>query len=425
MKNYYFKNQIIGLLFCSSMLIAGVLQAQCTDPIISSTSGPGSVCSGETATLTATHDGEDVKWYDAETGGNEIATGDSFTTQAIFEDTSFWAESINTAPGSNNTTVNAARPAPNTFTQYSLNNAGCGLVIDVTEDFTLNSFEVYHDGAGGSTTIELRDSSGTLIDSHDFTLPAGDGTTANLITVDFNLEANETYEMFQTVDFKMVRELGANLPNSYYPLDIEGVANITSAILNGSPGSQNYYFFYNWEITYGDEEICSSERVEEMVSVNFTSEPNGDSEQMFNSGETLADLDVTGDDLQWYSDISINTALPETTPLVDGATYYVTQTSNDCESEGLAVTVNEILSVSNNAFSGLVVYPSLVENQLFIENNESITKIEVYNLLGQKVLENKIQKLKTSIQMSSITTGMLLVKIFTSKDSKTIKIVKK
>ena len=425
MKNYYLKNQIIGLLFCSSMLTAGISQAQCTDPVISSISGPGSICAGETTTLTATHDGEELKWYDAETGGNELAIGDTFITEALFDDTSFWAEATNTSPGSNPTTVNTARPAPEGNGQYSLDNSGCGLVIETTEDFTLNSFEVYHDGTGGSTTVELKNSSGNVIDSNTFTVPAGDGTTPHVITVDFNLMANESYWLIQIPDFKMVRDLGGSLPNNYYPLAIDNVANITSALLNGSPGSQNYYYFYNWEITIGADEICSSERVEELVSVNFTPEPAGDSEQMFNPGETLADLDVTGENLQWYSDIGVSTSLPNTTALVDGATYYVTQNSNTCESEGLAVSVTEILNVSNSAFSGLVAYPSLVKNQLFIENNESITKVEVYNLLGQKMIEKKIHKLKTSIDMASLSAGVQLVKIFTANETKTIKVVKK
>ena len=425
MKHYYLKNQLIGLLLCSSMLTAGVLQAQCTEPTIGLTSGPGIICTGETATLIATHDGEEVKWYDAATGGNELATGDTFITEVLTTDTSFWAEAINISPGTNTTTVNAARLAPESFTQYSLDNSGCGLVIDATEDFTLNSFEVYHDGTGGSTTVELRDSSGTVVNSHDFTLPSGNGTTPHLISVDFEFMANESYWLIQTPDFKMVRELGGSLPDNYYPLAIDDVASITSALLNGSPGSQNYYFFYNWEITIAEDEICSSDRVEEIVIVNETTIPTGDLFQQFDTGETLANLDVTGQDLQWYVDAAGTNPLPETTPLVDNATYYVSQTLTFCESELLEITVTENLGVSNSAFSGLVAYPSLVENQLFIENNETITRVEIYNLLGQLLMEKNIHQLKTSMDMTPLSTGVQLVKIFTANETKTIRVIKK
>ncbi|MDR6300406.1 T9SS type A sorting domain-containing protein [Mesonia maritima] len=393
--------------------------AQCTDPVITSTSGPGSICVGEIATLSVTHDGQEVKWYDAATGGNEIGMGSPFTTPTLTSDASYWAEAINYGSA----TVNSARSAPAGNGQYSIDNSGCGLVINVTQNFTLNSFEVYHDGAAGSTTVELRDGSGAVVDSHTFNVPAGSGTTPHVIPVDFDLQANETYWIIQTIDFKMVRELGNSLPNNYYPLSIDNVGSITSAILNGNPGSQNYYYFYNWEITTETE--CYSSRVEEAIIVTDPAMPVGNNSQTFESGETLADLDVTGQNLQWYSDSDGTTPLPDTTELVDGTTYYVSQTTDGCESELLDIIVTETLGVSDSSLQNLSIFPTTVENTIYIENNYLISTVEVYNILGKKFIQKEINASKTSEDVSQLSSGIYLVKISTDGGSKTLKIIKK
>jgi hypothetical protein len=72
-----------------------------------------------------------------------------------------------------------------------------------------------------------------------------------------------------------------------------------------------------------------------------TPAPTGDAAQDF-CNETLADLTVTGTGIVWYDAATLGNILPATTVLVDGATYYASQTLNGCESlTRLAVTVNE------------------------------------------------------------------------------------
>lgn len=55
---------------------------------------------------------------------------------------------------------------------------------------------------------------------------------------------------------------------------------------------------------------------------------------------SLADVAITGTNVKWYSDAVSTAVLPLTTLLVNGATYYATQTSADgCESTRVPVTV--------------------------------------------------------------------------------------
>ncbi|WP_225035761.1 DUF6923 family protein [Winogradskyella sp. SM1960] len=80
------------------------------------------------------------------------------------------------------------------------------------------------------------------------------------------------------------------------------------------------------------------------VSLNTTTTPTGNSVQEFceSSEPTIADLSATGTNIQWYASETDTSPLDSSEELIDGNTYYGTQTtSNSCESlERLAVTVN-------------------------------------------------------------------------------------
>ncbi|WP_417875679.1 DUF6923 family protein [Winogradskyella sediminis] len=79
------------------------------------------------------------------------------------------------------------------------------------------------------------------------------------------------------------------------------------------------------------------------VSLNTTAAPTGNTNQEFcaSSMPTVADLTATGDTILWYASATETEALDPTENLIDGNTYYATQTSAEgCESlDRLAVTV--------------------------------------------------------------------------------------
>ncbi|WP_294283140.1 T9SS type B sorting domain-containing protein [uncultured Chryseobacterium sp.] len=90
---------------------------------------------------------------------------------------------------------------------------------------------------------------------------------------------------------------------------------------------------------------CESNKTAILVTVNNTPKPTGNPVQDFciSSAPTLANLAITGTALKFYD--AAGNILPLTTPLVDGTTYFVTQTLNNCESEKLAVMAT--LSANN------------------------------------------------------------------------------
>jgi gliding motility-associated-like protein len=107
----------------------------------------------------------------------------------------------------------------------------------------------------------------------------------------------------------------------------------TAALING----QTYY---------ASQTIngCESGRITIQVTVNETPKPTANTTQDFcsSANPTLANLVVTGTALQFYD--AAGNVLPLTTPLINGTTYSVTQTLNNCESEKQAISV----TLSNN-----------------------------------------------------------------------------
>ncbi len=90
---------------------------------------------------------------------------------------------------------------------------------------------------------------------------------------------------------------------------------------------------------------CESAKTAIQVTINSTPKPTANANQDFcaSANPTLEKLVVTGTALTFYN--AAGNVIPTTTPLVNGQIYYVTQTSNNCESEKLAITVT--LSTDN------------------------------------------------------------------------------
>jgi pectate lyase len=61
----------------------------------------------------------------------------------------------------------------------------------------------------------------------------------------------------------------------------------------------------------------------------------------------------------------------------------------------------------------LKLYPNPVSNNLYLSSHESIEKVQVYNMLG--VLVKSVEDSFESINMSDVSNGSYLVKVFTDQ----------
>ena len=209
----------------------------------------------------------------------------------------------------------------------------------------------------------------------------------------------------------------------------EGFATYT---LNGGQ-SQSSNIFPN--LAFGTYTVTILDPCGGAQTLTFTIQipdaPLGQTTQTFTQGQTLAAVQVQGQNIQWYMLPNGEAAradelpLPLTTLLVDGTTYYASQTVNGFESTNrLPVTVSLTLGLDNTVFENLKFHPNPVKNTLEISNAATIDKVSVYNLLGQLVQEKATNSTLYQMDFSEINSGVYLVKIQSENNEKTVRIVK-
>ena len=161
--------------------------------------------------------------------------------------------------------------------------------------------------------------------------------------------------------------------------------------------------------------------------IPLASAPTAATDQNFNLGDTLSNLIVTtGSNLTWYASQSSTTSIPNTTTLVDGTTYYVSQTINGCEGPKIAITVHLIiLGVDQNQIVTISYSPNPVIDVLVIKSNESIENITVFNTLGQLLFTLIENANEFSVDLSNLPTGSYFIKAQTADKNQILKVIKK
>ncbi len=191
-----------------------------------------------TADLSAT--GTNVRWYDAASGGNQVGTGNAFTTPFITTTTDYWAEDRTISPG---TDLNVGKS----------NNSGTGaygntrqwLYFDATQPFKLVSFKVYANSLGLRHFV-LVDRNGDLIAEKYIEIPSG----LNTITVNWDVPMG-THHQITCYDEGatssgtevQVIDLWYNTASVTFPYAIGTMGSIT-----GSSTGTNYYYLYDWVV---------------------------------------------------------------------------------------------------------------------------------------------------------------------------------
>lgn len=88
---------------------------------------------------------------------------------------------------------------------------------------------------------------------------------------------------------------------------------------------------------------CESNRIELNILIQQTLPPTSDTIQTFCTelNPTIAQLQANGENIKWYETLNSQTPLPYNTLLINGKTYYATQTNQNCESfNRVSTTVN-------------------------------------------------------------------------------------
>ncbi|HLU80831.1 MAG TPA: choice-of-anchor J domain-containing protein [Flavobacteriaceae bacterium] len=90
------------------------------------------------------------------------------------------------------------------------------------------------------------------------------------------------------------------------------------------------------------------------------------------------------------------------------------------------VTVtSETLGTENNQIAGFDYFYSSQNNVLTLTADEPFSKIELYNILGQRVMAQELSNTEENLSLSSLNTGIYLANVNVNGKVSTFKIVKK
>ncbi|MFP9113467.1 T9SS type A sorting domain-containing protein [Flavobacterium sp. RHBU_3] len=169
---------------------------------------------------------------------------------------------------------------------------------------------------------------------------------------------------------------------------------------------------------------CESARTAIAVTLTTVAQPEGEADQSFVSGETIASLEVTGIAIVWYADADLIMPLTEDTVLEDNTIYYAVSVQGDCESEALAITAHIDLGTDNVNGKLFTLYPNPVRNVMNINAQDNVRRVVVFNLLGQQVLEVAPQTTNAAVDLSALQPAAYLVKVETVSGTRTVKVLK-
>ncbi|MGQ3131739.1 MAG: T9SS type A sorting domain-containing protein [Flavobacteriales bacterium] len=199
------------------------------------------ICGAGTVQLQASG-GSTLRWYTAPTGGNPVYTGSNYTTALSLTDT-FFVENSNVIGSFSGGRTAPAGTSSTTASSY-------GLVFDASSSFTLLSVDVYPAGSAGNVVVQLQTSSGAVLQSATVAIPAGSGTTAFTLPLNFPVPVGTGMRLLAISSPAMVRESSVG----GFPYPLSTVGSITSGYISGT--TTTYYYFYNWQL----EKSCSSPR---------------------------------------------------------------------------------------------------------------------------------------------------------------------
>ncbi|MEN2486242.1 T9SS type A sorting domain-containing protein [Flavobacterium sp. B11] len=278
-----------------------------------------------------------------------------------------------------------------------------------------------------------------------------------------NQQSSNIFEYLRAGDYTVDVTDGANCsikasmihisqPSS---LDVTVSVENQTVTVNATGGNGNYLYQMDFfdrksnnvftNVSYGNHEVMVIDEKGCTTSLYITVNPpapliDGKKEMVleFKSGQTLGDLIIEGQNIKWYSrpgtsptgktsKVAIEPSLPLSTVLVDGVTYYASQTINGIESkERLAVTakLNGSLSTPDFDLTDFQFYPNPVKHILTIKNKSIIEDIQIFSVSGQSVLSKKINKTNSEIDLSNLVKGLYILNIKSDGKEKALKFIK-
>lgn len=368
----YYVTQTINVNGCESPALAILaLEIDCTMLGITESNGDMLCTPGGVMTLSATAagSGDAIYWYDAPIDGNLIGIGEELVVD-VDVTTSFWVSEVYLEDG-----IGDSGPLPSYCTSFGFG-TGCG-GGDTIDDFILSDSSgnqlISHLGSGCSPNAygdftNDPNLTATLVAGQTYNFTATHNFSSQRIKIWIDFDKNGEFE--DVTELLFSSPSGANPTNGSFTIPQEVIGNTTvmrvfnrysTLPVDACTSGGSWGEVHDYKVTVvGASMLCASDPVEVIAVVNteFPDAPAIDEEQFVCAGATLADIEVEGENIVWYSAAFVE--LPLETQVQNGSLYYVTQTVDMCESDYAAVTVT-IMSQANP--------PTGSQNQTFVDGD--------------------------------------------------------
>ncbi|MEM6345767.1 MAG: PKD domain-containing protein, partial [Bacteroidota bacterium] len=365
------------------------------------------VCPGSNVLLSATPSSGDIVWYDAQTGGSPLGSGNTFQTPNINSNTSFYAIIEQVDQGGKDTYI-----GDNGYVDPL---SGEGLFFNSYTSFLLKSVTVFCQG-DGQRTIELRDGGGNVLQSKDLLIGLG----PRVLDLNFNVPVGNNLQLIATGP----GNLFISTDNISYPYVTPGFMEIIGSTLDQG-ATVEYPYFYDWQVSAPS--MC--DRVEIPVQVG-----TGSLNATFTANRTQLTLpwggevdftDQTTNTVSWAWDFGDGATSTDQNPshtytVVDTYTVILTVTNADgctdiasttIEATGFNTSIDQDVLYSE----GLNIFPNPGTGIFFLEIAYSANdrgQLQVFDAQGRIVRTETmtlIQPQTTQLDLSDLPNGIYTV----------------
>ncbi len=337
---YYVTQTAVG---CESLQTPIVVNVTAT-PLAPTVNSILNICQGTTATaLTATAaTGASLLWYTVATGGTGTATAPTPLTTTLGSTNYYVSQSLNGCEGPRGlitVTVNSTPAVPVVTTPiiYCQNTTATALTATGT------NLLWYTSATGGSGTATALTPATTTVGNIIYYVSQTTGVCEGpraAITVTVNVTAaapatSATVNYCQGAPANALTATGTNL--LWYTTAIGGTGSTTAPIVSTTTaGSTSYYVSQ----TTG---VCEGPRAQTTVVVTAIPAAPTVTSVVYCQGATATALTAGGTNLKWYTTptggTGVTTAPVPLTTTIGNTTYYVSQSTNNCEGPRAAIVV--------------------------------------------------------------------------------------
>lgn len=268
--------------------------------------------------------GTDVLWYDSPTGGTALTDTDVITEGISLYYASQTVDGCESSIRAAVAVFVNVTEAPIADIAQTICNTG------TVADLTTASGQgiLWYDDATAGTA--LADST-ELVDGESYfasqTIDGCESSTRAEVVVTINIVDAPEASIAQTVcNAGTVADLTTSTGSGILWYE-EGTGGTALAATTELVDGENYFASQTID---GCESLA---RAEVIATINITNAPDAPAVQSFCNSGTIADLETTsGENILWYADAEGGTALEVTTALIDGDSYFASQTIDGCES---------------------------------------------------------------------------------------------